>query len=262
MNDRRSQPPVHGRRPLPERRARERRVLWVGLLISVVVHLVGVGLAGAWLEPDPERSMQQAGPVRVEPPRGMRAVEIATEPEPAPVAEAPEPRPEPDPEPEREETVARARPADAPADTLSARDRLAPRVVDPRLWAPMVLVPVEPTLEEVEARIAAAVELLSDSALAEAEAALRARDWTVTDDEGGRWGISPGKLHLGKVTLPLPIWLPVDLEAEAENRRWYELDQALERTRILDTFEDRVRAIRERRDRERAERREAENGGG
>jgi hypothetical protein len=158
--------------------------------------------------------------------------------------------------------VARARPADAPADTLTAADRLAPRVVDPRLWEPMVLVPVEPSLEEVEARVAAAVELLSDSALAEAEAALRARDWTVTDEDGGRWGISPGKIHLGKVTLPLPIWFPVDMQDELETRRWYELDRALERTRILDTFQDRVRAIRERRDRERAERREAENGGG
>ncbi|NIP81429.1 MAG: hypothetical protein GWM90_20320 [Gemmatimonadetes bacterium] len=124
----------------------------------------------------------------------------------------------------------------------------------------MILIPREPTLDDVEARIAAAVELLSDSALAEAEAAVRARDWTVEDASGGRWGISPGKIHLGKLTLPLPIWFPVDDGGGAS--QWYELEAQLDRTRILESFEDRVRAIRERRDRERAERRAGDNGGG
>ncbi|MFW5947301.1 MAG: hypothetical protein ACOCUW_02305, partial [Gemmatimonadota bacterium] len=106
---------------------------------------------------------------------------------------------------------------------------------------------------DVEARIGAVVELLGDSALAEADAALRARDWTVEDADGGRWGISPGQLHLGKLTLPLPIWFPVDPERTFEDQRWLELDQQFERARILDSFQERVRAIRERRDRERSE---------
>lgn len=241
-------------------------MLWVALVVSVVVHVVGLGFVGAWLEPGPEPEARRV-PVIAEPPGGIRAIELAAPPEVPEMPAAPEEPEAPDvtPEPEEEAApaVAQTEPArTTPADSVSAADRLAPRVVDPRLWEPMVLIPREPTLAEVEARVAAAVELLSDSALAEAEAAIRARDWTVEDADGGRWGISPGKIHLGKLTLPLPIWLPVDPEASLAERRWYELDHQLERARILESFEARVKAIRERRDRERAERMEAENGGG
>ena len=235
----------------------------MALLISLAVHWLILNAAGAWLDPDPDRAHRRAEPILAEPPRGMRAIQLA-DPEPREPVEPEEPEPEeeePELEPEEPAAVARADVEAAPADTLSAADRLAPRVVDPRLWRPMVLLPREPTIEDVEARVAAAVELLSDSALAAAEAALRARDWTVEDESGGRWGISPGTIHLGQLTLPLPIWLPVDPEVAAANRQWHELDQQLERARILETFQERVKAIRERRDREREEQR-AENGGG
>ena len=53
-------------------------------------------------------------------------------------------------------------------------------------------------------RFLARLEVLNDSAAAAAEAAAEATDWTYTDEEGRRWGISPGKLHLGDLTLPLP----------------------------------------------------------
>lgn len=247
---------------MPARRARERRVLWVGLLLSLVAHVVIGGLVGAWLEADTERQRPRAQPLVAEPPRGLRAIELA----PVPDAAAPEPPEEPErrePEPESRPVVARTESVDSlPADTLSAADRLAARIVDPRLWRPMILLPREPTLEDVEARIAAAVELLSDSALADVDAAMRARTWTVEDASGGQWGISPGKLHLGQLTLPLPIWFPVNPDAVASEQQWYELERQLDRARILESFEERVRAIRERRDRERAERQNAENGGG
>ena len=265
MTDRPNRPrPGLDRRSLPERRARERRVLWVGLAVSVAIHVLALGLVGGWLEPDPTPA-RPAGAVVAEPARGMRAIELATpsEPERPPAPEAPD-------EPEREAdtappVVARAEPGTSPADSVSAADRLAPRVVDPRLWEPMVLLPLELSIEDVEARVGAAIEMMSDSALAEAEAAVRARDWTVEDESGGRWGISPGKIHLGKVTLPLPIWIPLSVEDDLEQQRWYGLDRDLERARILESFEERVKAIRERRDRERTERLEAEkgkNGGG
>ena len=254
-----TQSPGTDRRSLPERRARERRILYAGLLVSAVIHLIGLGLAGGWLEPDPEPPRAPEA-VMAEPPRGMRAIEIA--PQPAPDRPSLPAEPDPpvqEPAPERPPTVARSEPA-APADTLSAADRLAPRVIDPRLWEPMVILPLEPTLADVEARVGAAIELLSDSALAEAEAAVRARDWTVEDASGGRWGISPGRIHLGKVSLPLPIWIPLDVEADLDQQRWYGLERDLERARILESFEERVKAIRERRDRERTERMEAEQG--
>lgn len=258
-----SEPPGAHRRSLPDRRARERRVLWAGLLASLGLHLLVLGIAGGWLEPDGQSAPSPTEPAFAEPPQGMRVVQLA-EPTGAETPDVREPEPEPEPTPqEPEPEVARTEPSTSqPADSLTAADRLAPRVVDPRLWEPMVLVPREPTLAEVEARVGAAVELLSDSALAEAEAALRATDWTVEDADGGRWGISPGKLHLGKLTLPLPIWFAVDPEADAASQEWWLLERQADRARILESFEDRVRAIRERRDREREERRNAEEGGG
>lgn len=263
MNERPRTPSAgSGRRSMPARRAWERRVLWVGLMISLVAHVLIGGIVGAWLEQDTQRQRPRSEPFVVEPPRGLRAVQLAPVPDRA--------EPEPPEEPERQEpelesrpVVAQTAPADSlAADTLTAGDRLAARVVDPRLWQPMILLPREPTIEDVEARIAAAVELLSDSALADVEAAMRARNWTVEDANGGQWGISPGKLHLGKLTLPLPIWFPVDPGAVTSQQQWYELERQLDRARILESFKERVRAIRERRDRERAERQNGENGGG
>jgi hypothetical protein len=257
-------PAPHGRRSTAERRGRERRVLFLGLVLSLFLHVIGVVVVGDWLAEAPTTRAARARPLVVEPPRGMRAIEIRL----APTAETgeiveperPEPREPETPAPVPEVVVAAEAPADTAADTRTAADRLAPRIVDPRLWKPMILIPRNLTLEDVEARVAAAVELLSDSALAEADAAMRARDWTVADARGGKWGISPGKIHLGDLTLPLPIWIPEDPEARATEAQWYELEQQLERTMIRESFGERVRAIRERRERERAEAR-GEGGG-
>lgn len=260
-------PTPGGRRTLSERRGRDRRALLVGLAVSAVLHLVAIALVSDWLAPEASPPQRVPEAVMVETPPGMRMVDIMLDLDPGTVAppDVPEPDRRPENEPERRPVVAVETPTTArSADERSAADRLAPRVVDPRLWQPMILIPREPTLGDVEARIAAAVELLSDSALAEADAAIRATDWTVKDDSGGKWGISPGKLHLGSVTLPLPIWFPEDPQALEAQAMWYELDQQLERTRILDSFEERVRAIRERRERERAEAKgkAGDNGGG
>ena len=234
-------------------------MLWVGLALSAVIHLLAIGWVGGWLAPAPRTSTEGGVPVILEPPRGMRAVAITEVPSSGVESpEAPTPEPEREPAPRRV-VVAETPAAAAPADELTAADRLAPRVVDPRLWEPMILMPREPTLSDVEARVAAAVELLSDSALADAERAMRARDWTVTDADGGKWGISPGKLHLGTLTLPLPISFPE--EWDPQQGEWYELEAQVDRTRFLESFESRVKAIRERRDRERAERKKADNGG-
>lgn len=257
-----SRPARPRRFPNADRRVRERRALYVGLVLSVAVHMVVIAVVSGWLEPQVlHRPKPRAAPVdEVE--RGMRAVALSESPVPEAAAQSADSRPvrppdqvtpaapaAPDPERRREpetEVVDRAH-------TRTAAERLAPRVVDPRLWRPMLVLPPEPTLRDVQDRIGAAMNMWSDSALAEAERAVRARDWTVEDADGGRWGISPGGLHLGSITLPLPIYFPVDMEQEARNRYWQELELQLDRAAFLENFDARVKAIRERRERERAE---------
>lgn len=247
-----------GRSTVRVRARRDRRILGAGLALSAVLHLLAAGLIGGLLE-RPRAPRPSAYPVYVEPPSGMRAVSLAPSPTATPSATTEPRRPErdevvvavPTPEREREEPV---RP-----DDRSAADRLAPRLVDPRLWRPVVLMPRAPTLADVQARLDAAMALLSDSALAETQRAMDAVDWTVEDEDGGRWGVSPGKLHLGKLTLPLPIYFSMPGWDPAQSE-WYELEAQLDRTLFVESFQDRVRAIRERRDRERSERRNEGDG--
>jgi hypothetical protein len=251
-----------------ERHTRERRVLFIGLAVSVALHLLLIALAGRWLEPGPRAVLTSPDIAVPEPEAAMRAVRLSDlevadaaveDPAPPPgVVTATVTRPPgPEPEPDAPDDVDERRVA-----LRSAAERLAPRVIEPRIWRPMVLLPREPRLEDVEARLAEAMEMLSDSALADAARAARARDWTVEDADGGRWGISPGKLHLGSITLPLPIYFPMDMEQQARDAYWAELETQLDRAEFMENFDARVRAIRERRERERAERRPSDNGGG
>lgn len=264
-----------GRRSDRERSSRERRVLAIGLGVSFVVHLLAIAFVSGWLETEPTPAPPPQSELVVEPSADLWAVELRVEQDgsPAPAqresglgaARAPDRSPAREPNRVRVAEEAAEREADrvdAPSDARTAAERLAPRIVDARLWRPMVLMPREMTIEDVEARVAAAVELLSDSALAEADAAMGARDWTVKDAEGGKWGISPGLLHLGSLVLPLPIyWVPTPQQVESA-ALWYELDQQMERSLILDSFQERVRTIRERRERERNESGRGDNGSG
>lgn len=248
-----------GRSPARARVGRERRVLGAALVLSALLHLLLIGVVGGLLETPRDGERSRPTPFIAEPPAGMRAVNVravAGEPTSAPVPPRPAEREEErivmapvDPAPEAEP---------APADDRTAADRLAPRLVDPRLWRPIVLIPREPTLADVQARLDAAVELLSDSALAETERQLRATDWTVADASGGRWGISPGFLHLGKLKIPLP--LEYAREYDPERDQFLEIEAQVDRTRFVESFEDRVRKIRERRDRERRERQQEQEG--
>ncbi len=248
-----------------QRRGRERRALRVGLVLSIVVHVAAILWVSELLTPRP-RSSPRATRVVVVPPSGMRAVQLSVVQPGREAAPQPEQLPRTVTTPARTQRRVPAEPGpEAEArkpDVESAADRLAPRVVDPRFYEPMVLVPHAPTLSEVEARLGAAVEMLNDSALAATDRALRSRDWTVVDKNGGKWGISPGKLHLGKLTLPLPIYLVSDDEFDPKSSRWIELQDQADRAALLDSFRERVKAIRDRRDRERAERKAAETGGG
>ena len=68
--------------------------------------------------------------------------------------------------------------------------------------------------------------------------------------------MSPGKLHLGDLTLPLPFAFgtPVGKRDEANRRvwEWEEIQRGAAAAAARESWKERAQAIRERRDRERA----------
>jgi hypothetical protein len=251
------------------RRAERGRAPWVvGLGVSAALHLLALVLySGIQIIPTvtvtpptgrdaPLDGLQLIDVVAIQPPEeeeeeeeeeAPAVEETETPPGEAPAAEAP----------------AVARPAEGvPSDEAvrtAIADRLRLRASDPRLWTP-----VDPErqllgAEEImELDLRVAVAAFADSLAAARERAESLTDWTWTDGEGGRWGVSPGKIHLGDITLPLPFGFGAtpgnrDREMEAARRNGEIERQAITGV-IVQTWEDRLRAIRERADRERARR--------
>lgn len=246
------------RRVMPRMRQRMRRhdrAVAAGVIVSVLIHILVVRLSPLvvrYLEPGIVYYVPT--PV-VLPEPGMRVIDIE-------VVEGPviEPLPEPEPEPQPEATP--AEPAAEPGPYVSSAERLRPRVGDWRLWLvpPIMrrseLTPAERTAE-LRARLYAILEAYDDSTAAALARELERLDWTI-GEEGEEWGISPGKIHLGGITLPLPLYFGLD-PAEARRRQgsideWNLIQGQAGQGAIDEAFEERVRAIRERRAREQAER--------
>jgi hypothetical protein len=155
-----------------------------------------------------------------------------------------------------------AEPTGAPTSPVggagrSLNERLKPPP-DPVLFGRVEVNP--PTgIESVRERVAGTLKTYNDSVAAELAAAERATDWTVKDKDGKRWGVSPGKLHLGDITIPLPVAFATPPgrrdDVAARNRSYNEIENQAMRAQLKDSFDDRVKAIRERKERERAEKR-------
>lgn len=166
-------------------------------------------------------------------------------------------------------------PAGSPGGTGTADGRTGggtggvfqPGYRDPRLYVtPKAPAPARELTEHERymAHLEARLGTLNDSAAAEAERARKALDWTKTDKDGNRWGVSPGKVHLGKVTIPVgnsgfgnpldSIPGPSVRKSDKQYHREEIQRQAadVERDQIA---KDRIRATRERKDAERAKRR-------
>ncbi|MEX0912064.1 MAG: hypothetical protein WD737_01330 [Gemmatimonadota bacterium] len=137
----------------------------------------------------------------------------------------------------------------------SARDVLRPGYRDPRLYAPTNEFPElqqtehERYMEHLRARL----EAVNDSLTGAAGRNQRTSDWSITDRDGNRWGLSPDGLHLGGFTVPrelLPLPGPTGdnrtLEAERERLRMRDeiqrQEEAGERARTQD---ERIEAIRD-----------------
>ncbi|HKK94363.1 MAG TPA: hypothetical protein VJ925_13090 [Longimicrobiales bacterium] len=257
-------------RDAPRARRSERgRGPWiVGLVASGVVHLLALVLySGITFIPT----------VTVQPPTGrestldgIQLIDIAVQaPDEQDESEDETPDPLPPEEP-IEQRTAGARPAAGAEpvpdegvgedrEYVPAAERLRVRAVDPRLFVSDPESQYLGAQELLQLDLDVALSTIRDSIGAAQARAEDALDWTWTDGDGGRWGVSPGKIHLGDITLPLPTsWQmgtsPWNREAELQRQRENaEIDRQAVTGLILQTWEERFRAMRERRDRERAQ---------
>ncbi|HLU26064.1 MAG TPA: hypothetical protein VKZ58_10215 [Longimicrobiales bacterium] len=261
--------PAHQPPTLPSpggnrRRPSYRRALAVGLGVSLVINIIAIILAGRWLYTErPPAPVGRAPGAADRPLQGMRVYQLA---EGAPPLEEEAERPEERQVDPRVTTPPQAGPGAAggaggeveqgpPTVVPRAVDRIRTPLRDERLWAmPSDRPPPLKSEEELMLeRVYGKLGQLNDSLMAEAEARRRATDWTIKGEDGKRWGISPAGLHLGGITVPLPaLGLPSSRE-DARNRlrEWGEIQDQADRARVRDRFDERAKAIRERRDRER-----------
>jgi hypothetical protein len=257
----------HGPRPLPSSRDRSRsgyrRAFWISVGISALLHLLVIALYPNLLKEAPIWVAPFGSARPPERPEGtelvnLRELSAGETPEVLPPeeinrAEVPDVSVESPGVEEGPEATDLMRSL-APGPT--AAERLRPREGDLRLWAP-----VDPELtrlsdaELMELLLSAELEDLADSMAVAEELARRATDWTYTDDEGKKWGVSPGKLHLGDITIPLPFGFgtaPFNRERNAGRLwAWDDIDQAAGRKGVQDFWKERAEAIRRRMDAER-----------
>ena len=208
----------------------------MGLLASVLLHiLLLVAVGGVRVDSLPFT----LPPIETVPaPDALVVVEIAPllpedlpeeprpEPVPPPEEEPPQVQPEPEEEeeeePEEEEAVEEGDPirgapglivTGAPTAPegprgLTNASRLRLRFSDRRLWfdprSPRLIGERLVQFARADSAVRAILRDWLDSLQLEDDLRRRARDWTFERD-GERWGISPDGIHLGDVTIPLPI---------------------------------------------------------
>jgi hypothetical protein len=147
---------------------------------------------------------------------------------------------------------------DEPRRGRSAAEVLRVTSSDTRLWREAMPELFELTeAERMELELAGRLEEWADSVAEVVAAEYALTDWTTTDDQGRRWGISPGQLHLGDITLPLPFYFSGNsLQREAAARRAWEDQDILNGAAIQvlrSSWRERAEAIRTRRQRDRDE---------
>jgi len=264
-----------GERSVADRRRAGSRVLAVSLAVSVLLHVLVIVLFPTFYAVGPGPPDRSPAPGDAFPDAGIEVVglaevpEVEVEPLPRPVEPTtPEEPPEEDDE-AAEEPEARAQTEGAPPDEGTPGDEGLPSVAerlrtptrgDARLWRP-----IDPDLTALtpdeRALIAIYIELrnMADSVFAAEQRERQAREWVFTDDEGRRWGISPGTIYLGDDSVQVPLLDQLQFTrprtVESMRRQWEldDINRAADVARVRDAWDERREAIRERRDAEREE---------
>ncbi len=238
-----------------------RRVVWTSSAISIAIHLVLIGLYPIYgtLEPNDARLPFSDFVASSDALELLSLIELAqgtdperpADPDEIQEIEAPEVAPTP--------LIFEAEGGlDLTPPPLTGAELLRPRLTDERLWRP-----IDPSLTDLsleqreELALRGRIADWADSVAAAQAAEARLTDWTFTDGDGKRWGVADGRIYLGDVVLPGThlFGVPVGKRDEVAQRQW-QWDEILRQTArrdVEDAWEDRQDAIRERRDRERAE---------
>lgn len=195
--------------PRSERERRYRRVVGIGLAVSLVVHVVVVLVLSSQLAL-PAIHYAPASP-RAPSFEGMRAVELRA----PPVGATPTGRPARPERPEGPEKGASARSSEKGGavrvergERLTNGEKLQPRPGDLRVWQGILPEELPPrTLAELaraDSAVRAIIGAYLDSLALSAEARKRAGEWLIHKGDKS-WGIAPDGLHLGKIVIPLPF---------------------------------------------------------
>jgi hypothetical protein len=250
-------------------RASHRRALAFGSGLSGAVHLLVIILysLGVTEWGPTENTLGVESTAR--PFAGMRVVQVVeiTAAEDEAPEEDPEPVLEIEPEPEVQtlgpEVV--AGPADEGLEeerdrrgVVRAAEVLRVRSSDHRLWRAALPELFELTeAERLQLELAGLLEAWHDSVAIALASESALTDWTMTDEDGNRWGVSQGKLHLGSLTLPLPVQFGGTTwqRERASRRAWEDADilNNLNSQAARASWGERAKAIRERKDRQRRE---------
>ena len=144
---------------------------------------------------------------------------------------------------------------------------IRPSYTDPRLWlpaGPVVSAPMRPLTraESLQTLLADKIRMFNDSAAA-VPVERAPGDWTFTDKNGRKWGVDQKFIRLGKFSIPtavlgmLPLNVqanPVQLERQrAMNEMTREINDQAARYDRDQSFRAAVKALRERKDKERKE---------
>ena len=237
-----------------------RRALAVGIGASAALHVVFVLLYSVvvtqWGPTETVLAVESVSRFTSDM-RVVRVVEIEPPDLTAePPDELPEPTAEAPPAADAGPPVAADVDLDEPPRRRRAADILRVRSSDARLWREAMPELFELTeAERMELELAGRLEEWADSVAAVVAAEYALTDWTTTDDQGRRWGVSPGQLHLGNITLPLPFYFGGNSwqREQAGRRAWEDQDilTGANGQALRSSWRERAEAIRSRRDRDR-----------